>query len=174
MANKLRECVLELHKNHIGKEVAEAFSEYFRTVETIAEAYTDGATARDLRAECPNLDFMHDNELETILEHAQTWRRKGDGQEPAQPERGPDGADERPQGMEELCQKRMEESQRREDALLAYAYMVAENRHDETEALLSALGDKPPEAKYKDYWEYWGDEESEGGKTYGTNISKEA
>lgn len=165
MANKLRECVKELHKNHASREVAQAFSEYFRTVETIAEAYTDGATARDLQAECPNLDFMHVNELETILEHAQTWRHKGDGQEPAQPERGPDGADERPQGMEELCQKRMEESQRREMALLAYAHIVAENRHDETAALLSALEDKPLEAKYKDYWDCWGDEESEGGET---------
>lgn len=165
MANKLRECVLELHKNHIGKEVAEAFSEYFHTVETIVEVYTDSATVQNLREECPNLGFMDFKELETLLEHAQIWRRKGDGQKPAQPERGPDKADERPQGVEGLCQKRMEESQRREDALLAYAYMVAENRHDETAALLSALGDKPPEAKYKDYWDCWGDEEPEGKET---------
>lgn len=165
MANKLRECVLELHKNHIDKEVAEAFSEYFHTMETIAEAYTDSAIVQDLNVERLNLDFMAYAELETLLEHAQIWRRKVDGQEPAQPEREPDKADERPQGVEGLCQKRMEESQRREDALLAYAYMVAENRHDETVALLSALGDKPPEAKYKDYWDCWGDEEPEGKET---------
>ena len=165
MANKLRECVLELHKNHIGKEVAGAFSEYFHTMETIAEAYTDNATVRDLDVGYLNLDFMLNDELETLLEHAQIWRRKGDGQKPAQPEREPDKADERPQGMEELCQKRMEESQRREDALLAYAYMIARNRRDETEALLSALADEPLEAKYKDYWDCWGDEEPEGGET---------
>lgn len=165
MANKLRECVMELHKNNTGKEVAGAFSEYFHTVENVAEAYTDKATVRDLDVGYLNLDFMLNDERETLLEHAQIWRRKVDGQKPAQTERGPDGADERLRRMEELCQRRMEESQRREDALLAYVCMVAENRHDETAALLSALEDKPPEAKYKDYWDCWGDEEPEGKET---------
>lgn len=161
MANKLRECVKELHIKRTGEEVAQALSECFQVVETVAEAYTDNATARDLDVGYLNLDFMHDNELEVILEQAKAWRHKGDGQAPAQPEREPVETDERPQGMEELCQKRMEECQRREKALLAYAHMVAENRHDETEALLSALEDKPLEAKYKDYWDCWGDEEAE-------------
>ena len=164
MIDKLRECVAELHRNHTGKEVAQAFSEYFHTVETVAEVYADNATALDLKEECPNLGFMDFKELETLLEHAKIWRRKGGGQEPAQPGCGPDEADGKPQGAEGLFRKRM----------LAYAHMIARNRRDETEALLSALEDKPPEAKYKDYWDCWGDEEPEGGKTYGTNISKEA
>lgn len=155
MANKLRECVLELHKNNTGVEVSQAFSEYFRTVENVAEAYADNATVEDLSEECPNLNFMTYAELETLLEHAKTWRHKSDGQEPGQPERGPDEADGKPQGAEGLFRKRM----------LAYAHMIARNRRDETEALLSALADEPLEAKYKDYWDCWGDEEPEGGET---------
>ena len=155
MANKLRECVMELHRNNIGKEVPQAFSEYFKTVEIVAEAYTDKATVLDLDVGYLNLDFMTYAELETLLEHAKTWRHKSDGQEPAQPEREPDEADGKPQGAEGLFRKRM----------LAYAHMIARNRRDETEALLSALADEPLEAKYKDYWDCWGDEEPEGGDT---------
>lgn len=155
MANKLRECVMELHRNNTGVEVSQAFSEYFKTVETVAEAYADKATVLDLDVGYLNLDFMLNDELETLLEHAKTRRHKSDGQEPAQPERGPDEADGKPQGAEGLFRKQM----------LAYAHMIARNRRDETEALLSALADEPLEAKYKDYWDCWGDEEPEGGET---------
>lgn len=161
MVNKLRECVKELHIKRTGEEVAQAFSEYFLTVETMAESYTDNATVQELLEDYPILRFLDYEEAEVILKQAKAWRHKDDSQEPAQPEREPDETDERPQRMEELCQKRMEECQRREKALLAYAHMVAENRHDETVALLNALEDKPLEAKYKDFWDCWGDEEAE-------------
>lgn len=155
MIDKLRECVAELHRNHTGREVAQAFSEYFQTVEAVAKTYTDSDAVQNLKEECPNLGFMDFKELETLLEHAKIWRRKGGGQEPAQPERGPDEADGKPQGAEGLFRRRM----------LAYAHMIAGNRHYETEALLSALEGKPLEAEYKDYWDCWGDEETEGGET---------
>ncbi len=161
MINKLRECVKELHIKRTGEEVAQAFSECFQVVRNVAKAYTDNATVQDLLEDCPNLRFLDYREAEVILEQAKAWRHKDDSQESAQPEREPDETDERPQGMEELCQKRMEERQRREKALLAYAHTVAENRHDETAALLNALEDKPLEAKYKDFWDCWGDEEAE-------------
>lgn len=165
MANKLHECITELQKNHTDKEISGALSEYFQIVKGAAVEYTDEATVRNLRDDHPELDFMDDDELEDILKHAKTWRHKTDGQEPAQPEHEPDETDERLKRMEEFHRKRMEESKRREKALLAYAYTIVGNRHYEAAALLSALGAKPSEAKYKDYWDCWGDEGPEGEET---------
>lgn len=160
MANKLHECVTELRKNHTNREIGGALSEYFQIVKGVAAEYTDDVAVGDLRHDHSELSFMDNDELEDILKHAKAWRHKNDGQE-----HEPDETDERLKRMEELHRERMEESQRREKALLAYAYTVAGNRHDETAALLGALEDRPPEAKYKDYWDCWGDEEPEGGET---------
>lgn len=161
MANKLHECVTELRRNHTNREIGGALSEYFQIVKGVAAEYTDDVTVGDLRHDHSELSFMDNDELEDILKHAKAWRHKSDGQGPAQP----DETDERLKRMEELHRIRLEECQRREKALLAYAHIAAENRHDETAALLGALGDKPLEAKYKDYWDCWGDEEPEGGET---------
>lgn len=158
MANKLRECIMELHKNYTGKEVAEALSEYFQTVRDVAAECTDKATAWDLRRRFPALSYMLDDELEGALEQAKALRHIEDFQEPARPERELGETDERSKRMDGLFRKRMEATQRRERAMILYMHTVVKNRNDEEMALLNALEDKSLEAFREDCLESRGDE----------------
>ena len=60
------------------KDIRAALAEYAAIVEGFAKEYTNSTTVETVRAEHPELDFMGDDEIEELLEHAKNQRNKAD------------------------------------------------------------------------------------------------
>lgn len=60
------------------KDIRAALAEYAAIVEGFAKEYTDDTTVETVRAEHSELDFMEDDEIEKLLEHAKNQRNKAD------------------------------------------------------------------------------------------------
>ncbi len=56
-------------------DIRAALAEYAAIVEGFAKEYTNSKTAETVRAEHPELDFMDDDEIVELLEHAKNQRK---------------------------------------------------------------------------------------------------
>lgn len=74
--NNLKQCISELQETQSASSIGQALREYSQLVKAIAKDFTDGTTVEELRAECPELSFMDDDELEDALELAKGFRGK--------------------------------------------------------------------------------------------------
>lgn len=84
MNNELKQCINELQETQSSSSIGQALREYLQLVKAIAKDFTDDTTVEELRTECPELDFMDDDELEDILALAIGCRnrpKKEDGEE---------------------------------------------------------------------------------------------
>ncbi len=82
--NNLKQCISELQETQSSSSIGQALREYLELVKAIAGDFTDDTTVEELRAECPELSFMDDDELEDALELAIGIRnrpKKEDGEE---------------------------------------------------------------------------------------------
>lgn len=74
--NNLKQCISELQETQSSSSIGQALREYLELVKAIAGDFTDDTTVEELRAECPELSFMDNDELEDALELAKGFRGK--------------------------------------------------------------------------------------------------
>jgi hypothetical protein len=70
------------------KDIRAALAEYAAIVEGFAKEYTNSTTAETVRAEHPELDFMDDDEIVELLEHAKNQRNTAQQDEVARDAEG--------------------------------------------------------------------------------------